>query len=98
MNWLGYSWSAADNGRPEGEEHANLVEGGDGEGRGLHLGLQAGLYKIPYPPPGVYILQNTMVVGGGNGGWGKKLKLRVQGKKMKKKGKGEKEKNGFKTA
>ena len=40
---------------------------------------------------GVYILQNTMVVGGG---WllGKKMKTDGVGKKMKKKGKGEKEK------
>ena len=48
---------------------------------------------------GVYILQNTMVVGGGVE-WligKKKLKLRVWVKKMKKKGKGKKEKNGLKT-
>ena len=40
---------------------------------------------------GVYILQNTKVVGGGNGCWGKKMKTVGAGKKMKK-GKGEKEK------
>ena len=44
----------------------------------------------------LYILQNTMVVGGGgNGCWEKKGKLRGWGKKIKKKGKGKK---GLKTA
>ena len=49
---------------------------------------------------GVYILQNTMVVGGGEK-WllGKKIKTECVGKKMKKKGKGEKRLNNeFNTA
>ena len=60
--------------------------------------------KNPPPPKkdqnhkdtGVYILQNTMV-GGGGVKWllGKKWKLRVWGKKIFKKGKGKKEKKGL---
>ena len=52
--------------------------------------------------PGVYILQNTMAVGGGKE-WllGKKNETEGVGKKMKKKGKGEKGekrlKNGLKA-
>ena len=46
---------------------------------------------------GVYILQNTMVVGGGEMAAGKKLKLRGWGKNEKE-GKMKKEKNDFKNA
>ena len=47
---------------------------------------------------GVYILQNTMVVGGGNGCWGIQMKTEGVGEKNEKgKGKRKKEKNGLKT-
>ena len=46
---------------------------------------------------GVYILQNTMVVGpGGNGCWGKNVKAEGVGEKMKK-GKRKKEKKRFRN-
>ena len=46
---------------------------------------------------GVYILKNTIMVGGGNFCWGKIMKTEGVREKMKKKGKGKEEKNGLKT-
>ena len=59
--------------------------------------------KSSHGHSGVYILQNTMVVGGGkkNGCWGKKMKTEGVGEKNEKEGKREKGekrlKKGLKT-
>ena len=48
--------------------------------------------KLVHLKPGVYILQNTMLVGGGGRLLGKKMKLRVWGKKLKRGEKGKRKK------